>query len=228
MSLRLAEAAWPEVQRHARRAVLLPLGAIEQHGPHLPLDTDVRVASAVAAAAAAREDVAVAPPLPLGASGEHAGFPGTLSIGAEALERVLVEFGRHACGDWDAVLFVNAHGGNAGAIGAAVAALEGEGRRCAVYHASVRGGDAHAGRTETSLMLHLAPELVRVDALEPGDARPIAALLPRLRAGGVRSVSPNGVLGDPRAASAAEGERVLAEMAAACAEALTALLERDG
>ena len=70
----------------------------------------------------------------------------------------------------------------------------------------VRGrGDAHAGRTETSLMLALAPSEVLLDRAAAGDTRPIAELLPELRAHGVRKVSPNGVLGDPAGASAAEG-----------------------
>lgn len=73
------------------------------------------------------------------------------------------------------------------------------GRRLLVHHLDVRGGDAHAGRTETSLLLHLAPEAVRLDLAEKGATEPLPALMPRLRAGGVRAVSPNGVLGDPAA-----------------------------
>ena len=68
------------------------------------------------------------------------------------------------------------------------------------------GGDAHAGRTETSLMLALAPSEVLLDRAAAGDTRPIAELLPELRAHGVREVSPNGVLGDPAGASAEEGD----------------------
>ena len=90
--------------------VAVPLGATEQHGPHLPLGTDTTIACALAAGLAeARDDVVVAPPLPYGSSGEHAGFPGTLSIGRAALELVLVELAR----SWDGpMLFVCAHGGN--------------------------------------------------------------------------------------------------------------------
>ena len=67
------------------------------------------------------------------------------------------------------------------------------------------GGDAHAGRTETSLVLAIAPELVRLDRAEPGCPTPLAELLPALESGGVRAVSANGVLGDPAGASAGEG-----------------------
>jgi len=74
--------------------------------------------------------------------------------------------------------------------------------------------DAHAGRAETSLMLHLRPESVRLDLAEAGNTAPLSALLPHLRAGGVAAVSRNGVLGDPRAASGEEGRRLLEAMIA--------------
>jgi creatinine amidohydrolase len=205
--------------------VLVPLGSLEQHGPHLPLDTDTRIAVAVASGAAgAREGVALAPPVTFGASGEHAGFPGTLSIGTPALTELLIELGRDASRDWDALLLVNGHGGNRDAIGSALARLHAEGRRAAAFHVSPPGGDAHAGRTETSLLLHLDPSAVRIELAEPGELRPAHELIDRLRADGVRSVSPNGVLGDPVGASAVEGERLLGALVADCTEALEALL----
>lgn len=225
MGAALGTATWPELTSGRRRVLLVPLGATEQHGPHLPLDTDTRIAAAVAlGAAAGRSGAQVAPALPLGASGEHAGFPGTLSIGTAALTAVLVELVRHAAADWDHVLLVNAHGGNAPAVTAAVETAEHEGRSCHAYHAAVTGGDAHAGRTETSLLLHLAPELVRTGELAAGDRRPVSELMPDLRRHGVRALSPNGVLGDPRGASAAEGRRLLASLVAPCAAALDRLI----
>jgi creatinine amidohydrolase len=75
-------------------------------------------------------------------------------------------------------------------------------------------GDAHAGRTETSLMLALYPGLVRSERAAPGDTRSLAELMPRLRAAGVGAISPSGVLGDPTGASAEEGERLLATLIA--------------
>jgi creatinine amidohydrolase len=216
---------WVQVDRAARRVLLVPVGSLEQHGPHLPLDTDTRIAVAVAAGAADGQDgMAVAPPITLGASGEHAGFPGTLSIGTAALREMLVELGRDASRDWDAMLLVNAHGGNRDAVDAALARLHAEGRRAGVFHVSPAGGDAHAGRTETSLLLHLDPSVVRVGLLEPGEVVPVQGLMDRLRRDGVRSVSPNGVLGDPVGAGAEEGERLLAVLIAGCTRALDALL----
>ncbi len=83
-----------------------------------------------------------------------------------------------------------------------------------VWRAVVPGGDAHAGRTETSLMLALDAAAVRLDLAEPGCTEPIDRLLPRLRAEGVRPVSSNGVLGDPTGASAEEGHVLLETLVA--------------
>ena len=222
----LPDATWIDVDSAPRRAVIVPLGSLEQHGPHLPLDTDTRIAVAVARGAAAGYDgVAVAPSIAFGASGEHAGFPGTVSIGTAALADVLVELGRDVSRDWGALLIVNAHGGNGDAVGAALRRLGGEGRRCAAFSVSPRDGDAHAGRTETSLLLHLDPAAVRSDLAEPGEGRPLGELLDRLRTEGVRAVSPNGVLGDPSGATADEGRRLLEESVARCTAMLDALLE---
>ena len=211
----LAGARWPEVAAGEREVLVVPVGALEQHGPHLPLDTDAVVADAVARRLyAARPAAGLAPVLPFGASGEHAGFPGTLSIGTEAVRLVVVELVRHAAADWDAVLVVNAHGGNRDALRAAVETCRYEGRRLDVVHLGTPGMDAHAGRAETSMMLHLAPDRVRADLAEAGETAPVAELLPRLVADGVAAVSPNGVLGDPAGASAAEGERLVARLVA--------------
>lgn len=213
----LADATWPEVDAAARRVLLLPLGSTEQHGPHLPLTTDTVVATRLAESAhRERNDIGLAPAIPYGASGEHAHFPGTLSIGTEALHQLIVEFVRHAAGDWRHVLVVNGHGGNAQALARAVELTRYEGRSLHVFHAASGGprADPHAGYRETCLMLHLAPETVRLDLAAPGATDELSALLPRIAAGGVRSVSANGVLGDPTGADAAEGARIFADMAA--------------
>jgi mycofactocin precursor peptide peptidase len=210
----LAQTFWPEVEQSSRQLLVVPVGSLEQHGPHLPLDTDTRIAVAVARrACAGRTGVALAPALPVGASGEHAAFPGTLSIGAEALAACLIELGRHASLHWPALLLVNAHGGNTTAVEAAIGRLRYEGRACLAWHAGVPGGDAHAGRSETSIMLALDPAAVRLEAAERGEVRPLEQILPLLRERGVRAVSASGVLGDPAGASAAEGERILARLA---------------
>jgi mycofactocin system creatininase family protein len=218
LAVRLSHATWPEAE--GAPLVVVPLGSVEQHGRHLPMATDTVVAQAVAEAVAPQLDGALlAPALAYGASGEHEGFPGTISLGTEALTALLVEYGRSA-GRWAGrLLVVNGHGGNLDALRAAVPLLRSEGRDVAWFPCGVPGGDAHAGRTETSLMLHVEPELVREALAAAGETAPIGELLPRLRAEGVRGVSPDGVLGDPAGASAAEGAQLLADL---CARLLAA------
>ena len=224
-SFELAQAQWPTVEKNLRQLLVVPVGSLEQHGPHLPLDTDTRIAVAVARRACRRRaGVALAPALPVGASGEHAAFPGTLSIGAEALAACLIELGRNASLHWPALLLVNGHGGNVTAVEAAVGRLRYEGRACLAWHAALPEGDAHAGRWETSVMLALAPGAVRLDAAERGDVRPLGEILPLLRERGVRAVSANGVLGDPAGASAAEGERLLARLVDSLSAAMESFL----
>jgi creatinine amidohydrolase len=195
-----------------RLTLLVPLGSTEQHGPHLPLDTDTRIARAVAEGAAGRHpDTVVGPALAYGASGEHAGFAGTLSLGTEALRAALVELARSAGEEFGAVVFVNGHGGNAEAVVAATDLLRSEGRCVRSWWPRPRG-DAHAGHTETSLLLAISPEAVRLERLEPGNTEPLASLAGTLRRGGLAAVSPNGVLGDPRGASAGHGRELLAAL----------------
>lgn len=210
----LGDLTWPEVDQGSPVLLAVPLGSLEQHGPHLPLDTDTRIATALARALAAdRPDVRVAPALAFGASGEHAGFPGTLSIGLEALTSVLVELGRSADA-FAGVILVNGHGGNLAAVAAACRRLTAEERSVVDWSPSIPGGDAHAGRTETSILLALAPEVVRLDRAAPGESAPLSSILDRLREGGVGAVSPNGVLGDPTGASATEGHHLLDQLTA--------------
>jgi mycofactocin system creatininase family protein len=156
------------------------------------------------------DDVLIAPSLTIGASGEHAGFPGTLSIGNEALTRVIIEIGRSA--DWSGgVVFVNGHGGNVRAVTLAVSALQAESRRAAAWSPRLNG-DAHAGRTESSIMLAIAPHLVDPSRATAGNTAPLGEIMDDIRTGGIRAVSDNGVLGDPNGASREEGERLLAQM----------------
>lgn len=208
----LADLSWTDLGA-AERILAIPLGATEQHGPHLPftVDTDIAV-ELCARLAAARNRVVTAPPVPYGSSGEHAGFAGTLSIGQKATEVLLVELARSADA-FAGVILVCAHGGNAVPLRSAVATLQREGRRVHAWSPGASADDTHAGRTETSAMLALRPESVHIGHAAPGNTAALPDLMDKLRAEGVRAVSANGVLGDPSGASAEEGERLLAHWA---------------
>src|SRR5829696_6443330 len=167
----LARSVWPDIPEGA--LLVVPVGSTEQHGHHLPLGTDTAVACAVAEAAADILDGALlAPPLAYGASGEHEDFPGTISLGTEALTGLLVEYGRSACRWAGRVLLVNGNGGNLDALRAAGSLLRTEGRDVAWWPCGVPGGDAHAGRTETSLVLHVEPDWVLGEQAVAGDTTP--------------------------------------------------------
>lgn len=210
---RLGDLTWLDV-RDQSRIVLIPLGSLEQHGPHLPLDTDTRIALAIAEhVAELRDDLVIGPTITVGASGEHAGFAGTMSIGTDALTSMLVELVRSADA-FAGVVLVNGHGGNQEALMAARAILHHEGRRVVAWSPSLPGADAHAGRSETSLMMVIAPDMVRLELVEPGTTAPLDELIDDLRTDGVASVSANGVLGDPTSASVEHGNELLVTMIA--------------
>ena len=218
--MRLGDATWPEVETIARRdahdqapapIVLVPIGSTEQHGPHLPLATDTIIAEELAGRAVHHTDgLMIGPTIGVSASGEHADFPGTLSLGSQVMSSVIVELVRSA--DWAAgVVLVNGHGGNHQAISDAVALLAAESRQVLSWWPSwpqrLDGGpaDLHAGRIETSMMLAIDPGLVRLELAAPG----VDASIDDLRERGVRAVSSSGVLGDPDGASGGEGERFI-------------------
>lgn len=194
--------------------LLVPVGSFEQHGPHLPLDTDTLIATKLAwdaqerVAATTDIDTMIGPPITVTASGEHHGFAGTLSIGTDATVSVLVEIVRSA--DWArGVVFVNGHGGNADAIDKARAVFTHERRNVLIWSpAATPGDDAHAGRTETSVMAHLYPDTVDWSRVTTGRTTPIRELANSLRRHGVRAVSDTGVLGDPTEANAELGREI--------------------
>lgn len=212
--------------------LVLPIGSFEQHGPHLPLDTDTRIALAIIASALDLVDAhefLVAPAVQISASDEHRAFAGTLSAGTEATADYIAGIVRSAT--WArGVCIVNGHGGNADALGIALRALEhGNVRHDIWYPVAGPDDDAHAGHTETSMMLAIDPSCVRSDLLEAGTAWTAGTsteMTRRMRTAGVAGVSPNGVLGDPRTASARAGALMLEEHARSLAQRLTSCARR--
>lgn len=191
------------------KIIAIAVGSCEQHGQHLPLDTDTQIAEALCARLASKHrEVLVGPTISVTASGEHQGFAGTLSIGTAALASVLVELVRSA--DWArGVVFINGHGGNLQAVNDALKILRGENRRVSAWWPRVENGDAHAGHTETSLMLAIDSSAVQLENAQVGEIRPLAEISNALRGGGISAVSANGVLGDPLNATAEYGEVLL-------------------
>ena len=245
---RLAELPWTEVDAFDRhRAVcLLPVGAVEAHGPHLPLATDVLIAEAMAEAGAERLAARDLLPLVLPAiaytpAGFAAGFAGTLSVPPEALAEQLVALGRSLAHHGFQVLAVaNAHldPANLGALHAAVSRLLAERVLLAVFPdvtrkpwasrlgEEFRSGACHAGRYEGSVVLARRPDLVRETvraALPPNPASLSAAI----RAGQSSFEEAGGraaYFGDPAAASAEEGRATIAALGEILEEAVVAAL----
>jgi creatinine amidohydrolase len=184
---RLEQMTWPEVSEaiEARRIVLQPMGAIEQHGPHLPVDTDNLIAAALceAVGSAHPSEYVVAPPVPYGFNDHNMEFPGTVSIRPETLLAYLVDTGRSfATAGFRHIVFVNGHGSNGTIAELAARRITNETparaamtssyalARTAVerdpgLRSSPMGGVAHACEFETSLYLHLAPHLVRTELI---------------------------------------------------------------
>ena len=208
--------------------VILPVGAIEQHGPHLPVAVDSLLGQTWARGIAGRLDGSIsayfAPAITVGKSNEHAGFPGTLMISRESLRaQILTVANQVAAWGFRSLLILNTHGGNTAVIQTTLREIRARtGLRCDL----LRGGHTadlspqestwgfHAGEYETSLLLAEAPHLVRMDKAacryvghidDPGELRPEFA--PATFAWVTQDLTPDGILGDAPSASAEKGVR---------------------
>ena len=209
----LAGATWPEVEATGGRCVLpCPLGSLEQHGPHLPLDTDTRIAAELATGLALAVAMSPWPRRRLRRQRRARGFPGTLLVGHEVLAelarrtgalrpRLVRRRGARQC--------PRGQRGGAGRGGAP--SPRPKVTTCSCGGRRTQGGDAHAGRTETSLMLAIDPSAVRLELAEPGCTEPLPSSCP-VCAEGVRPVSSNGVLGDPHRCERGGRPRILASL----------------
>lgn len=227
----LASMTWDDVPQ--RPVVLVPIGSTEQHGPHLPFETDTLIATAAAERIAEElnstgVDVILAPAIAYGASGEHQEFPGTISIGHEALRMQIVELVRSLSTWAGRIVFVNGHGGNVSTLASAVTQMRQEQHDVAWLACTFESaGDAHAGSIETSVMLHLAPDKVRMDKAAPGQIASLQEILPLLMAQGVRAASPSGVLGDPTNANAEVGRHMMEQLVQTSAALITDAIVDD-
>jgi len=213
------------------KILLLPLGSFEQHGPHLPLDTDTIIIDATVARTLRDTQInanafLVAPTIAISASDEHSGFSGTLSTGTEALVQSVVAICRSA--SWSlGICIVNGHGGNTDALARIISALTYEKITHSIWSLpSYDGADMHAGHTETSIMLHVAPHEVQIDRIERGTIGDASALVAQMRTSGVAGVSDNGVLGDPTTATKEHGIAVMNLYSTSLASHLETLSEQ--
>ncbi len=242
---------WKQVDALPREKTLLvlPTAAIEQHGHHLPLATDTLINNLLLGQALALvpEELPIyaLPALCYGKSNEHLGFPGTLSVSAQTFLAVLHDLGASiANAGFKKLVLYNTHGGNASLVdvlardlraefglrtfslfGSPGATLEGVSEQERTY-------GFHAGEVETAYILHAAPELVDVseysanyiarienpELLRPEGSSANFAWL-------TKDIAPSGVLGDPTAATAENGDRWSREAAARIAQILVAMYD---
>ena len=246
--LRMAELPWTEIAALDRAlcAALLPVGAIEAHGPHLPLGTDCVIAEAMTAAVAERLDrrgltALVLPALAYTAAPFAAAFAGTVSLRPETVSETVVDIGRSLSAAGIPLLAIaNAHFDptHVHALRAAVEELGKEGKIAVAFPdltrralaarltEEFRSGACHAGRYEGSLVLASRPDLVREDVRRELPPRPIS-LTAAMREGKTtfaEAGGPDAYFGDPAAASREEGEATLAVLAAILEEAALAAL----
>src|SRR5262245_49631338 len=147
-------------------------------------------------------------------------------MGQEALEKVVVEIVRSATtgpAAFAGVVVVNGHGGNLEPVERATATLRTELRCVQAWWPRIDGSDLHAGRTETSLVLAVAPWLVALTRAEPGSTAPLDELWPKLRRDGVSAIAPNGVLGDPSGAAVDDGRAILEGLVGDCCQTVESM-----
>lgn len=231
----LGDLTWKEAKQRLSQVdiALLPVGAIEQHGPHLSLDTDAfdaeHLARAVAAACRQPRPL-VLPLVPYGVSYHHADFAGTMSVSPESLYRMVYDIGMSASRNGvTKLLIVNGHGGNKPALQFAAQMINrdahiftcvdtGESSDADILSLIETPGDVHAGEIETSTSLALRPDLVRMEQAEPFIPKFSIRYLDFSSRRSVEwythtaKISPNGVLGDPSKASAEKGRQLWAIM----------------
>jgi len=229
-SVSLEEMAWPEVEsalENGTQTVIVAVGAIEQHGPHLPLNMDTLDGDELSRRMAAElGDALAAPTIRPGCSGHHMEFPGTITVPPETLMDVIRSYCRsldeHG---FEHIILVPTHGGNFGPVttvapdiarelDAAVIPLadldehmqllnEGLSEAGIEYDQDV----IHAGAAETAIVLAISDGLVRTGHIEPGLEGDISPA--RLLSEGFKSITENGVLGDPTKATAEAGEVII-------------------
>ena len=222
--MELARLSWPDARDAIRQArvALLPVGAIEQHGPHLPLGTDWYIASRIAQETAEQDGLLLLPGFAVGVSHEHRQFWGTLTVSPNQLRDQAIDVVRSlAAHDLQRIVFVNGHASNCGPLDEAARHLREDGIHAFVFNwwQSVAttlaelfpDPTAHAGSLETSLMLVIDPDLVREERFDKAsESTEWGTYVEGVQVGfDVADFSDQGNVGDPSLADVEKGMRVL-------------------
>lgn len=223
--------SWPEIQERLKEVdmAILPCGAIEQHGPHLPVDIDyfdaIHLAIEVAKACSDPRPF-VLPPIPFGVSYHHEDFKGTISVSNEALSRFVYDIGMSlAQNGIKKLLILNGHGDNAPTLNFAAQMINrdahifvcvdtGETSDKDLYHLAETLNDIHAGEIETSTTLAVRPEMVRMDKAVDETPQFGSHYMDFSSAYGLpwyvrtQKISKSGVIGAPTLATAQKGKQI--------------------
>jgi creatinine amidohydrolase/Fe(II)-dependent formamide hydrolase-like protein len=248
----LGELTFSDVTQHLKETSILclPLGAMEQHGRHLPLNTDLIIAEGltqrIIAHAGETFDLWQLPALPIGLSREHDWAPGTLSLSIRSFTILLRDLAREIARALPArnLALINCHGGNRGLLENLLHELRGDFalNACAIHPFDLAQGktglplDVHGGRSETSVMLVLAPDLVRRELIERADDRPDRKVIDELifdrgatwpwRTDDPR-LARGGIIGDARDASPELGQAIIDSVVRRAGAVFQRLLENQ-
>ena len=216
-----------EIQEDAGNLAILGIGSCEQHSHHLPIETDFFFAEKISLEVAEELSACYLNPLPYSTSLEMRGFAGTVTLQPETLQRVVTDIAR-STSEWEIryLALINAHGGNF-ILNPTARAWNMDGLLPRIllidYYLGLTGThpNLHAGDVETSMMLHLAPEKVRLDRRQdfvPEWSRPDLTHL------GMKKICPEGVWGLPSRATAEKGETWFREGIDYCVERIETLM----
>jgi creatinine amidohydrolase len=232
-ALHLDRMTWAEIReeiQNGRDTVVVPFGSTEQHGRHLPLGTDSVLGDEIGWGLAARLGAFIAPTVRLGCSEHHLAFAGTISISDETFQRIVTDVLDSLAGHgFRRIVILPTHGGNFKPLAEVMAKIEpAKGVQvlaftdlmgfvqAALESSKAFGVDAaksgaHSGEWETSLMLALRPEQVKLDRAAEGFVGELSEIMSRVF-NGIQNLDKNGVLGDPRPATIEAGKKYLEDI----------------
>jgi len=236
--VKLEECSWPEVEAALREGydtVIIPTASVEQHGPHLPVLTDTLIGDVLGERIAASLGKAFsAPVIRPGLSEHHMAFPGSFTLSPDTFLQVVeaycLSLARHG---FRYLVLISSHGGNFSAIEQGAGKIQERIREAGLpavvipyvdlekyvrmqqeflverYGGQAEEASGHADVVETAMMLAIRPDLVNMDKAEPGWMGDLFTVKEQLFSQGLQSITANGILGDPRRASADMGRQVL-------------------